>query len=160
MAILRWGRRWDPFEDLEKMRRQMEHVLRTAAQAGGRAGNMLFGERSFPLINLYETNESYIATAEVPGVKADEIEIAVTGDTLTVKGKRQAEVDREQVNCHRQERDFGSFARTVNLPGAIATDQVDATYVDGVLQVMLPKAEENKPRVIQVQQTKEVEQHG
>ncbi len=145
MAILRWGRRWDPFEELAKMQRHMDRLL------GTQTGRGLFAaQRDFPLVNLYETPDDYVVTAEVPGVKAEDIDITVVGDSLTIKGKREADVDREKVNCHRQERDFGSFARTLALPAAIAGDKVDATYVNGVLQVKLPKAEEAKPRVIKV----------
>ena len=149
MAILRWGRRWDPLEELEKMRRQMDRVFSTA-QPGAR-GRGLFGEqREFPLLNLYETSDDYVVTAEVPGVKPDDIDITVVGYSMTLKGKRESEADPDKVGCHRQERDFGSFARTISLPGAIAMDQVEATYVNGVLQVKLAKAEEAKPRVIKV----------
>ena len=147
MAILRWGRRWDPLEELENMRRHMDRMFGTA-QPGARG---LFGEqREFPLLNLYETADDYVVTAEVPGVKPDDIDITVVGDSMTVKGKRETEADRDKAGCHRQERDFGSFVRTISLPGAIATDQVEATYVNGVLQVKLAKAEGAKPRVIKV----------
>lgn len=149
MAILRWGRRWDPLEELEKMRRHMDRMFGTA-QPGAR-GRGLFGEqREFPLLNLYETADDYLVTAEVPGVKPDDIDITVVGDSMTLKGKRETEADRDKAGWHRQERDFGSFVRTISLPGAIATDQVEATYVNGVLQVKLAKAEGAKPRVIKV----------
>ena len=151
MAILRWGRRWDPLEDLEKMRREMERLFRGATEAGSRAGNVLFGDRTFPLVNVYETSDDYVATAEIPGVELKDLEISVTGDALTVKGKRTPDVDYGKVNCHRRERDSGSFARTVTLPRAVATDKVEAQYVSGVLQVKLPKAEEAKPRVVAVE---------
>ena len=149
MAILHWGRRWNPFEDLARVRREMDKIFGAfEPQTGNRAS--LFGGRDFPLVNMYETPDDYLVTAEVPGIKVEDVEISVTGDTLTVKGKRSPEVDREKVNCHRQERDFGSFGRTIALPAPVATDKVEATYVNGVLQIKLPKAEETKPRVITV----------
>ena len=145
MAILRWGRRWDPFEELAKMQRHMDRLL------GTQAGRGLFGaQRDFPAVNMHETPDEYVVTAEVPGVKPADIDITVVGDSLTIKGKRESDVDREKMACHRQERDFGSFARTLSLPASIANDKVDATYVNGVLQVKLPKADEAKPRVIKV----------
>jgi len=127
------------------MQRHMDRLL------GTQTGRGLFGaQRDFPPVNLHETPDDYVVTAEVPGVKAEDIDITVVGDSLTIKGKREADVDRDKVSCHRQERDFGSFARTLALPAAIAGDKVEATYVNGVLQVKLPKAEEAKPRVIKV----------
>lgn len=150
MAILRWGRRWSPLEELDKMRRDMERLFRNALEPGGRQAGHFFGDRTFPLMNVYETPDEYVVTAEVPGVRLADIEISVTGDSLTVKGRRSPEGDCEKANCHRLERDFGSFGRTLNLPAGISTDQVDATYVNGVLQVKLAKAEESKPRVITV----------
>ena len=146
MAILRWGRRWDPLEELAKMQRHMDRIF------GARDRGLSGDPRDFPLLNLYETTDDYVVTAEIPGVAADAVDITVVGDSMTVKCKREPEAGREKTSCHRQERDFGSFARTISLPGAIAGDKVDATYVNGVLQVKLPKAEEGKPRVINVSQ--------
>ena len=149
MAILRWGRRWDPFEELEEMQRHMDRIFGTR-RSGGSGAARAGDPRDFPHVNLYETADDYVLTAEVPGVKAEDIDISVVGDSMTIKGKREPEVDRDKVSCHRMERDFGSFGRTISLPAAIATEEVQASYANGVLQVKLPKAEESRPRVIKV----------
>ena len=92
----------------------------------------------------------YVAHNVQPEFMGFEQEGVWIGDTLTVKGERDPETDHSKVNCHRLEREFGSFARTLTLPANTDPDAVEATYVNGVLQVKLPKAEESKPRVISV----------
>ena len=130
------------------MRRHMDRIYGLWESPGR---GVLANGRDFPALNLYETADDYVLTAEVPGVEGKGIDITVLGDTLTVKGKREPETDFEKVDCHRRERDFGSFSRAITLPSVVDGDRVEATYVDGVLQVKLPKAEETKPKVIQVQ---------
>ena len=160
MAILRWGRRWDPMAELKKMRNDMERVFRGASEARPGTSSTAYSEGAFPPMNVYETVDDHVVTAEVPGVKVEDIEISVRGDTLTVKGKREPETDHSKVNCHRLERESGSFARTLTLPGNTDPDAVEATYVNGVLQVKLPKAEDSRPRVISVKSCKEVSTDG
>ena len=150
MAILRWGRRCDPLAELEKMRGDMERVYRGAFEPRSARSRPAHGGGEFPLVNVYETVDDYVVTAEIPGVKVEDIEITVRGDTVTVKGKRQSETDHSKVSCHRLEREFGSFARTLTLPVNVDADAVEGTYVNGVLHVKLPKSEDAKPRVITV----------
>ena len=150
MALSRRLRPWDMFEEFNRMRRDLESLMGQAWESTRGAGSRFFGERALPAMNLYEAGDDFLVTAEIPGVKIENVQITVTGDCLTVKGTRESEIDCEQVNCHRLERETGPFSRTLTLPANVAADKVEATYVDGVLQVRLPKAEEAKPRVIKV----------
>ena len=88
--------------------------------------------------------------AELPGMKADEIDISVTHATLSLSGERKIPKESEDAKYHRKEREAGKFNRIVTLPGQINTQKVDAKSVDGILTVILPKAEESKPKQITI----------
>ena len=105
----------------------------------------------FPPINFYEDGESFVVRAEIPGVKPEHLEINATGDTLTIKGERHAETHDEKISFHRRERDHGVFNRSFRLPEPINADKVLAKLEHGILEVMLPKAEEARPRKINVE---------
>jgi len=141
---------WDwtsPFEEMERLRRQMELL------SGGRAGERLWGTPAagvFPLMNITEDKDNYYVRAELPGLSADDLELSVTGDTLSVSGERKIPAEDEKAQYHRRERDAGKFSRIVSLPAQLDTGKVEASCKDGVLTVTLPKAEEAKPRQIAV----------
>lgn len=140
---------WDwtsPFEELERMRRQMDFLsegLTRGLWSRPAAG-------VFPLMNVTEDKESYYVRAELPGLKADDLDISVTGDTLSIGGERKLAAEDESARYHRREREAGRFSRIVSLPGRIDTGEVEARCTDGVLTVVLPKAEEAKPKQITV----------
>jgi HSP20 family protein len=151
MIIRRIGRwpRWgtgNAFEELERMRRQMDRL--SEGLSGG-----VFQEPTagvFPLINTTEDKDSYYVRAELPGIKADSLDISVTGNSLSISGERKIERENETVKYHRRERDAGKFSRIINLPDQVDTTKVEARSVDGVLKVVLPKAESAKPKQITV----------
>lgn len=135
-----------PFEELDRMRRRMEQLSENLT--GG-----LFREPSvgvFPLINLTEDEDKFFVRAELPGVKPDELDISVTGDTLTIKGERTLPVENEKSIYHRREREAGSFSRIINLPTQIDTGKVEARSADGVLTLIMSKAESAKAKQIQI----------
>ena len=140
---------WDrtsTFEELERMRRRMDWL------SGGLSSGF-FGEPAvsvFPLINVTEDKDNYYVRAELPGLKADELDISVTGDTLSISGERKLPVEDEKAQYHRREREADSFSRIVSLPAQIDADKVEAHCTDGVLTVTLPKAEAYKPKQIAV----------
>ena len=103
-----------------------------------------------PSVEMYEKGESFIVRAELPGVNKDEIDISVTGDTLTIKGERKpsAEVKEEEYQCY--EVCYGSFSRSISMPTAVDADKIEATYQDGILEIRVPKAKEAMPTKIQV----------
>jgi len=103
----------------------------------------------YPNLNIWEEGDVVYAEAEVPGVKAEDLDISVVGQELTLKGRRVGATAPE-ATYHRRERGVGEFSRTVKLPVDIAADKVDASLVDGVLTITLPKAETAKPRKISV----------
>ena len=134
-----------PFGDLERMRHQMDRLFEDAMmpyrlpQAG-----------VFPLINLTEDKDSYYVRAELPGVKADELDIQVTGKNLTISGERKIAAVQEGARYHRREREAGTFSRIIGLPGEVDTDRVEAKLDNGILTVVVSKAEIAKPKQITV----------
>ena len=102
-----------------------------------------------PPVNLYETSEGYVLTAELPGLRVEDIEITVERDRLTLRGERRIEHPAD-ASVHRLERSGGAFRRTVQLPVEVDGEKVEATYRNGVLSVRIPKAPEHRPRRISV----------
>jgi HSP20 family protein len=116
-----------------------------------------FGKRPFPSrvgvfppINVSEDGENLYATAELPGVQAEEIDITIEEESLLIKGQRRVSSEDEGASFHRREREGGAFNRKISLPTRIAPNKVTATTKDGILRITLPKAEEVKPRKIDI----------
>jgi HSP20 family protein len=95
--------------------------------------------------------EGQLITAEMPGLKPDDINIDVTADALSISGERKPEEAGKDTNYHRQERNYGSFSRTIQLPFMVDPDGAQATFHNGVLRINLPRAEADKPKRISVQ---------
>ena len=133
-----------PFGELERMRRQMDRLYEDVMtphrqpQAG-----------VFPLINLTEDKDSYYVRAELPGVNGSELDIQVTGKNLAISGERKISTE-ENAKYHRREREAGSFSRIIGLPGEVNTDKVEANLENGILTIVVSKAEIAKPKQITV----------
>ncbi len=131
----------DPMRELQRMQDEVNRVF-----GGYRTG--VSGE--FPPVNLWTGEQGAVLTAELPGIGADDLAITVHEDTVTLKGKRAAAVSDEEATYHRRERSYGSFARSVALPFAVASDQVQARIEDGILTLMLPRHEAERPKRIKI----------
>ena len=130
----------------DEMDRLVSNVFTNPAVAG--ATRLVTG-RGFPALNLWENDEKLFVEAEVPGLKAEHLDVTVVGDELTIKGERPEELPPEG-SFHRRERGVGSFTRVMRLPSEVDADRVQAALNDGVLLLTLPKAETAKPRKIKV----------
>jgi HSP20 family protein len=104
----------------------------------------------YPAMNIWTSEQGIKLTAEVPGVHPEDIDINVVGETLTLSGERKADELKEDARYHRQERGYGKFTRSIQLPFSVDVNQVEATFKNGVLNIALPRAEEDKPRKIAV----------
>jgi HSP20 family protein len=104
-----------------------------------------------PSLDVSETKESIVVRAEVPGLEAKDIDISLADDVLTIKGKREQEMEEKDENYHRVERSYGSFSRSVRLPREVRSDQIKAAYKNGVLKITLPKSQEAKEIKIKVE---------
>jgi len=103
-----------------------------------------------PAVDIYETKEAIILDVELRGVTKEDISLEVKDSTLTIKGEKKLEKDVKEENFHRMERTYGSFTRAFTLPTTVQQDKVKAKFRDGILEIMLPKAEEAKPKHIKV----------
>ncbi len=130
-------------EELEQMRQRISRFYEEPGKTPRRAG-------VFPLINVTENKESYFIRAELPGMKADEIDISATADSLALSGERKIPDEDKNVNYHRRERESGKFSRMFSLPSPIDASKAEAKMTDGILTVILPKAESAKPRQIAI----------
>jgi HSP20 family protein len=103
-----------------------------------------------PAFDVSETEGEIIVKAELPGIDVKDMDIALTDGLLTIKGERRLEKEDKKENYHRIERQFGSFSRSLNLGEKVKADGIEAAYKDGILTITLPKAEESKPKKIEV----------
>ena len=103
-----------------------------------------------PSGDVSETAKKVVVKAEVPGMDAKDIDIAVTGDVLTIRGERTQEKEEKEENFHRIERSYGAFSRSIRLPAEVETDKVDATYKDGVLRISMSKTKKASQKKIEV----------
>ena len=133
-----------PFGELERMRQQMERLFEDATTPRQRALSGVF-----PLTNLTEDKDNYHIRAELPGVSGDELDIQITANNLAISGERKITAE-EGVKYHRREREAGTFSRMIGLPGEVDTNKVDANMENGILTVVVPKAEIAKPKQITV----------
>lgn len=131
----------------QSLRDEMEDLFSRFLTEGGADGVSL----ARPSLDLSETDSSVQVRVDVPGMKAEDIDIEVSGSTLRISGQRKEEKEEKGKTWHRVERRTGSFARTVTLPCAVKEGQAKAEYADGVLTLSLPKAEEAKTRHIKVE---------
>jgi HSP20 family protein len=148
---------WYPFEDLrsaqeERARIQMDRLF---AQALGLHGQWQSATGAStrawaPALDIAERTDAYLVTVELPGVKLDDLEITLEDGLLTIQGERHFPDDASDQNFHRVERRYGTFRRSITLPAHVMADEVEATIEDGVLRILVPKAEEAKPKRIQV----------
>ncbi|GBC99880.1 Spore protein SP21 [bacterium HR17] len=108
------------------------------------------GRQWLPPMEVAETADAYIVRLEVPGVRPEDIEVTLQDGVLTVRGKRERHDEQKGETYHLVERAYGEFVRSLELPGTVKEDAIEATYKDGILELRLPKSEESKPRRIAV----------
>jgi HSP20 family protein len=134
---------WGP---LEQLRREMDALFNRFGDAPSSGWQGVF-----PAVNLYETADGYMLTAELPGVEPDDIQVSFHGATVTLSGERRIEwAAQKDVGLHRRERPSGSFRRAFQLPTPIDAEKIEAVHRNGVLMLRLPKSPEQQPRQISV----------
>ncbi|MBI3787876.1 MAG: Hsp20/alpha crystallin family protein [Ignavibacteriales bacterium] len=103
-----------------------------------------------PAVDVAEQDDQYVVKIELPGVNKDDVKITLESNILTVRGEKKQEKEIKEDSYHRMERSYGSFQRSFTLPTMVKSDKIDASFKDGILTVRLPKAEEAKPKQIEV----------
>lgn len=133
-----------PFDELSRIKAQLDRFYGGEGQAGATPSAQVF-----PLVNITEDKDNYYIRGELPGIATEDLDLSVTGKTLTLSGERKI-ASPDGVSYHRRERRAGSFSRTITLPVEIASEKVAASLADGVLTITLPKADEVKPRQVRI----------
>ena len=141
--------RWDPFREAVSLREAMDRLFEDSFTPSARQANGNTGERMLRLpLDAYVTPDEIVILANMPGVKPEAVEITIEGDTLTIRGERTRPL--ENVDYVMQERPFGKFQRTLNINIPVDANRAEARYENGLLTLIIPKAEAAKPKVIQV----------
>lgn len=140
---------WRPFREVSRLRSEMDRLWDEYFGSRRQAFRPL-EEAWLPAVDVSETEDKITVKAEIPGMEAKDIDISVSGDTLTIKGEKKTETEEKEENYHVVERSYGSFRRAMKLPASVDADKVEATYKNGVLSVVLPKKEEVKPKAIEI----------
>jgi len=143
--------RWEPAREMMTLREAMDRLFDDAfTRPFSMTGNL----SALPAIDMYQTDDEVVVKAVVPGVKADDVQISVTGDMLTIKGETRLKDETREKAWHIREQRWGSFERRISLPTDVVADQAKAEFEDGVLTISLPKAEEVRPKTITVKAKK------
>jgi len=136
-----------PFAEMERLARQMDWLTSGSIS---RPGLPWFPAKVFPAVNITEDKDNYYVRAELPGIKADEITLEVTGRNLAISGERSIPSEGDNARYHRRERDAGKFSRLIVLPSNVDADSVDAKMVHGMLTITIAKSEAVKPKQITI----------
>jgi HSP20 family protein len=148
--------RWDPFQDLrdaqEEMAQmtQMSQMLARALGLQGQPQGSATATAWAPALDISERKDAYLVTVELPGVEAEDLEITLEDGLLTIQGERIFAHDSSEQQFHRVERRYGAFRRSITLPAQVQAEQIEASFDNGVLQIVVPKMEEATPKRIQI----------
>jgi len=153
MALIPWRPRdswWDPLYDLDNIQKQMNSLFNLSlSRFPEREAGLLEGAWN-PAMDIYDSKDSVLVKVDIPGMKKEDIDISVHGNTLIIKGEKRQEREVKEKNYVRTERFYGAFNRAATLPAAVDAGKVQATYKNGVLELVLPKKEDAKPKQIKV----------
>jgi len=148
---------WSPLRELEAMQQRFDEIFGKPFLPSV-WGRLPEGTSWVPAVEVFEKEDKYVIRVELPGVKEEDMNVSVEGDTLTIKGEKKAEGEVKEENYYRCERSYGSFIRSIGLPSTVNASKISADYEDGVLEVTLPKAHEVKPKKIQIKAKKKASQ--
>jgi len=139
---------WPDLGGFADLRNEIDRLF--AAPFAGLTDTPRFASGWSPAFDVYENKDNFTVVAELPGVKKEDIAISLHEGRLSISGERKREEESENTEVYRSERTFGRFQRTFTLPAAVTAEKVNAKFTDGVLTITLPKAEEAKPKQIDV----------
>ena len=137
-------RRFGILQEMDQLQREVNRLL-DATNKGH-----VFNTPTYPAVNIWANGDGQVISAEMPGVRAEDLDIDVTGDAISISGVRKPDEVIKEARYHRRERNYGSFSRTVQLPFIVDTNKVEASFINGVLLINLPRAEADKPKKIAV----------
>jgi len=132
------------------MQREINKMFDNFFRGGGQADEATSLSLWTPAVDITEGDNEFIVKVELPGVKKDDVKITLESNILTIKGEKKQDGEEKKQDYHRVERSYGAFQRSFNLPTAVKAEKIDAVYNDGILSISIPKAEEAKPKQIEV----------
>ena len=152
MALIKWrpANRLDPFADLMGVRSEINRLFDSMTGHGGLENVKLFDGDWAPAVDVFENDDKVVIKTELPGLSEKDIDVDILGDTLTIKGMKKKEDEKKGRHYHRLERVYGSFHRSVTLPGEVASEKAKASFKNGVLEIEVPKKEEAKPKQLKI----------
>ena len=139
--------RWEPAREMMTLREAMDRLFDDAFT---RPLSLSGSNWSVPAVDMYQTDNEVVVKAALPGIKADEVQINVTGEVLTIKGETKQESETKEKAYHIREQRLGTFERSLVLPTEVVADKAKADFENGILTITLPKAEEVKPKSISI----------
>jgi HSP20 family protein len=150
--MFRWSLARDPiWAEFDRMQRNLDDLARhTGGITRSPFEHLWRSGTIFPALNVTKVENSYVVTAEIPGMHAENLDIKVEEDTLTLKGERKPDELGEGISYHRKERPSGTFQRSLTLPSNVESEEVKANYADGVLTIKLPMVKTAQPKQITV----------
>jgi HSP20 family protein len=141
--------RWNPLQEAMTLKQAMDRML-DASYLQPFWTSDDGADTIVPVVDMYETGNEVVVKATMTGVEEKDLDINITGDTLTIKGETKSEKEEKQENYYYQERRYGTFSRSISLPAGLETDKAEAVLESGVLTLTLPKAESVKPKAVKV----------
>jgi HSP20 family protein len=142
--------RWEPAREMMTLREAMDRLFDDAFTRPLGFGNGHGNAWSVPAVDMYQTDNDVVVKASLPGIKAEEVQINVTGDVLTIKGETNQNDETKEKAWHIREQRWGMFERSVALPTPVVADKAKADFENGIVTITLPKAEEAKPKSITI----------
>jgi len=139
--------RWNPFRELTGLQNEMNRLFDGFNKKLAPAGTAMAWN---PTADVYEDEGNFVVKAELPGLTKDDIELHMEGRTLTLKGERKMEKEVKEEAYHQVERSYGRFLRVFTFPSPVDEGKVNAKFKDGLLEVVVPKSQETKPKTIPV----------
>jgi HSP20 family protein len=140
--------RFEPFRGVSTLQDQINRLFNETFDHSSEEGNLTTWA---PAVDIHETEQELVVKADLPGVKAEDLDVRVENNLLTIRGERKFEKKVNEQNYLRVERSYGSFSRSFSLANTVNTEAIKADYKDGVLTLSIPKREEAKPKQIKVQ---------
>jgi HSP20 family protein len=142
------SRQWSPFRELERFRRDLDDVF---ARFFGGGATSAFSSAAEPKIESYVEDDKMIVRADLPGIDPKDVEVSVIGDTLTLRGAREAREEQKGRNFTHREVTYGSFERSLTLPKGVKAEDIKASYQNGVLELTAPIPKESAPRKVPIE---------
>jgi len=142
--------RWEPAREMLTLREAMDRLFDDAFTRPFSLMREGGSNWSSPAIDMYQTDQEVVVKASLPGVKADQVQISVNDDILTIKGEIKHEEEKKDQAWHIREQRWGAFQRSITLPGGVVADRAKADFENGILTITLPKSEKAKPKTINI----------